>query len=293
MTDTASPLPFIDYGSTPPVPELRKTASHLSNYRRVYRSSEAVTRDQGVSDDPLGEYLAMYEANNARHVVIKARDLETTFNFRVRNEDVAEFCRTHGPRFIGFAGVDPNKGMTALRELEHAVKELGLRGLNLQCFENKLRINDPKMYPLYAKCIELDIPVNIHCSTNFSTDTSMSYGHPSYLDDVMVHFPELRVCASPPGFPWVSELIAVAWRHANVSIGLVAMRPKYLAVPNSGYEMLLQYGNTVLQDQIIYGSAFPMMPIDRSLAEIGALPLKEEVRRKWLHDNAARFLGLE
>ncbi|MEO8280854.1 MAG: amidohydrolase family protein, partial [Ideonella sp.] len=242
--------------------------------------------------EPLSEYLAMYERNNARHVVIKARDLETTFNFRIRNEDVAAFCKEHGPRFIGFAGVDPNKGMVAVRELEFAVRELGLRGLNLQCFENKLRINDAKMFPLYAKCIELDIPVNIHCSTNFSVATSMDYGRPIYLDDVMVHFPELRVVASPPGFPWVAELIAVAWRHANVNIGLVAIRHKYLAVANSGYEMLLQYGNSVLQDQIIYGSAYPMMPIDRSLAEVDALPLKDQVRQKWLHDNAARLLGV-
>ena len=224
--------------------------------------------------------------------MIKARDLESTFDFKVRNEDVAQFCKDHGPRFIGFAGVDPHKGMEAVRELEHAVRELGLRGLNLQCFENKLRCNDAKMFPLYAKCIELDIPVNIHCSTNFSTATLMDYGRPIYLDEVMVHFPELRVVASPPGFPWVDELIAVAWRHANVSIGLVAMRHKYLNVPNSGYEMLLQYGNSVLQDQIIYGSAYPMMPIERSLAEIDELPLKDSVRQKWLHDNAARLLGV-
>jgi uncharacterized protein len=287
-----SRAPYIDYGSTPPVPEIRKTGPHLSNYRRVYRASETAAKPAEAKLEPLQDYLAAYEKNNARHVVVKAKDVESTFGLKIANEDVARFCREHGPRFIGFAGVDPNKGIAAVRELEHGVKELGLRGLNLQCFENKLRINDAKMFPLYAKCIELDIPVNIHCSTNFSTATSMDYGRPIYLDEVMVHFPELRVVASPPGFPWVSELIAVAWRHANVHIGLVAMRHKYLAVENSGYEMLLQYGNSVLQDQVIYGSAYPMMPVERSLAEIDELPLKDAVRQKWLHDNAARLLGV-
>jgi len=292
MTTTGKRAPFIDYGSTPPIPAFKKPAPHLANYRRVYGASEKASAPPPDVTDPLGSYLAMYEENNAEYVVIKARDLETTFNFRIRNEDVAAFCKEHGPRFIGFAGVDPNKGMTAVRELEFAVKELDLRGLNLQCFENKLRINDAKMFPLYAKCIELNIPVNIHCSTNFSAVTSMDYGRPIYLDEVMVHFPELRVVASPPGFPWVQELIAVAWRHANVNIGLVAIRHKYLAVANSGYEMLLQYGNSVLQDQIIYGSAYPMMPIARSLGEVDDLPLKPAVRQKWLRDNAARLLGI-
>jgi uncharacterized protein len=283
--------PFIDYGSKPPVPAFDKTGPHLKNYRRVYESSETVAKDQGPRQ--IGDYLAMYEKLGARHVVVKARDIETTFGFRIRNEDVAAFCKEHGPRYIGFAGVDPHKGMTAVRELEFAVKELGLRGLNLQCFENKLRINDPKMYPLYAKCIELDIPVNLHCSINFSTDSLMDYGRPLYLDEVMVHFPELRVVASPPGWPWVHELIGVAWRHRNVWIGLVAVRPKYLGVAASGYEPLLQYGNTVLQDRIIFGSSYPMLPVERCLYEIAELPLKDGVMRKWTHDNCARFLGLD
>ena len=285
MTD-----PFIDYGSKPPVPEFDISGPHLQNYRRVYESSETVTK---AAPRDIGDYLAMYEKFGARHVVVKARDIETTFGARIKNEDVAAFCRKHGPRYIGFAGVDPHKGMTAVRELEFAVKELGLRGLNLQCFENKIRINDPKMYPLYAKCIELDIPVNLHCSINFSTDSLMDYGRPIYLDEVMVHFPELRVVASPPGWPWVHELIGVAWRHRNVWIGLVAVRPKYLGVAASGYEPLLQYGNTVLQDRIIFGSSYPMLPVDRCLDEIAELPLKDGVMRKWTHDNCARFLGLD
>jgi predicted TIM-barrel fold metal-dependent hydrolase len=44
---------------------------------------------------------------------------------------------------------------------------------------------------------------------------------------------------------------------------------------------------------MIFGSAYPMMPVERCLDEIAALPLKDGVRRKWMHDNAARFLGIE
>ncbi|QPC45225.1 amidohydrolase [Kaustia mangrovi] len=242
--------------------------------------------------DALRQYLQAYDALDTAHVVVKARDVETSFDLKIRNEDVAAFCKRHGDRFIGFAGVDPLKGMEALRELEYAVRELKLKGLNIQCFENRIAINDPRLYPLYAKCIELDIPVNLHCSINFSTQSLMRYGHPLQLDEVMVHFPELRVIASPPGWPWVQELVGVAWRHPNVHIGLVAVRPKYLNVAHSGYEPLMQYGNTVLQDRIIFGSAWPMQPVSRAVEEIEALPLKDAVKRKWLHDNAKSVLRL-
>lgn len=286
---------MIDYGSSPPIPAFRPPQrEHLANYRRVYGASEAaVQQAQNASDDPLADWLDTYQRLGAEYVVIKARDLETTFGLKIRNEDVAAFCVEHGPRFIGFAGVDPHKGMEAVRELEHAVRELGMRGLNLQCFENKLRINDAKLYPLYAKCIELDVPVNIHASINFSTATLMDYGRPAYLDEVMVHFPELRVVASPPGWPWVQELIGVAWRHQNVHIGLVAVRPKYLNVAGSGYEPLLQYGNTILADRVIFGSAWPMQPVERAVEEVRALPLKDGVADRWLGGNAKRLLGLD
>jgi uncharacterized protein len=283
---------IIDFSSRPPIDAFDSKAKHLSNYRRVYQASEAQVTEQAGAD-PMAAYMAAYDQVDAAHVVVKAKDVETTFGIKASNEAVAEFCQSHGKRFIGFAGVDPNKGMTAVRELEFAVKELGMRGLNLQCFEHKLAINDKRMYPLYAKCIELGIPVNLHASTNFSTDCYMEHGRPILLDEVMVHLPELVVIASPPGWPWVHELIGVAWRHKNVHIGVAAVRPKYLDVPESGYGPLVQYGNSVLQDRILFGTSFPMQPIVRAVEEMNALPLKESVRKKWMYDNTARVLGLD
>jgi len=285
---------FIDYGSKPPTAAFNPPQTqHLQNYRRVYAKSESRVEKPKDEKAALAKYLKAYETLGAKHVVVKARDNETTFGLKVRNEDAAAFCKQHGPRFIGFAGVDPHKGMAAVRELETAVRELGLRGLNLQCFELKLAINDKRMYPLYAKCVELDIPVNIHCGINFSTASLMDYGRPAYLDEVMQHFPELRVCASPPGWPWIEELIGVAWRHANVHIGIVAVRPKLLAMEDAGYRPLLAYGSKILQDRILTGTAFPMQPVEQAYAEFEALPLTDAVKRKWLYDNSARFLGLK
>jgi predicted TIM-barrel fold metal-dependent hydrolase len=283
---------FIDFSSRPPVAELTLPSSqHLSNYRRVYAASESLV-DKSMGPEALASYLRNYETLGAKAVVIKARDLTSTFGVKIANEAVAGFCRTHGERFIGFAGVDPHKGAQAVRDLEFAVRELGLRGLNVQGFEHKLPINDKLLYPLYEKCVELGIPVNIHCGMNFSTATSMSYGHPLALDDVMVNLPQLRVCASPPGWPWVNELLAVAWRHPNVWIGVLAIRPKLLAVANSGYEPLLQYGKGILKSKFIFGSGYPMMPVERSLQEINELPLDDDVRELWLSRNAEVFLDL-
>ena len=279
---------FIDFASTPP--DFIRRSEHLQNYRRVYKSSETKTA-KTLGPNTLQSYLAMYEALATTKVVIKARDNRTTFGFSVPNADVAEFCRTD-ERFLGFAAVDPHRGTSAVSDFELAIMNLGLKGLNLQCFEHRLRPNDERLFPLYEKCVELDVPVNIHCGINFSLSSLIDYGRPIYLDEVLTSFPKLRVCASPPGWPWVHELIALAWRHPNLWIGVVAVRPRLLAKNGSGYEPLLTYGKTILQDRMIFGSAFPMIDVAQSLGELERLGLSADVLEKWRGRNAAAFLGI-
>ncbi len=286
---------ILDFGLTPPTQPFfdhyLQPPDYLKGYEHLYgpRIQEALTYYQG----PFERFLDMLDRCGVRKAVISAKDVETRFGRKLPNEAVAELVARYPERFIGFAGVDPLKGMRAVHELQHAITDLGLRGLSLEPFEYQLPPNDKKYYPLYAKCAELGVPVALHCSLNFARGIRMEYGRPTYLDEVAVDFPELTLIASTPGWPWVAELVAVAWRNPNVYIKIAAMRPKYFAYPNTGWGPLLHYGNTVLQDRVLFASAWPLLPLERSIAEVRALPLKEAVVEKWLWNNGARLLGLE
>ena len=150
------------------------------------------------------------------YAVIKARDIETMHNFKIENEKISELVKEYPDMFIGLAGVDPYKGQKAVDELEYAVKNLGLVGLNLWTFEYEMYPNDKRLYPLYEKCVELGIFVSIQSSMHFSQKAYMDLCRPLYLDYVAVDFPDLKIVGSTPGWPWVAELVAVAWRHPNV-----------------------------------------------------------------------------
>ncbi|MBW2634156.1 MAG: amidohydrolase family protein, partial [Deltaproteobacteria bacterium] len=119
----------------------------------------------------------------------------------------------------------------------------------------------------------------------------MDVGRPLYLDRVAIDFPELRIVASCGGWPWVPELVGVARRHQNVYIDTSSHRPKYLAMPGSGFEMLMQFGNTLLQDQIVFasGSGDLGLSIGQIVKEMKELPLKDEVKEKWLYKNALQL----
>ena len=86
-------------------------------------------------------------------------------------------------------------------------------------------------------------------------------------------------------------MVGIARRHANVFINLSSHRPKYIAKPGSGWEMLLQFGNTLLQDQIVFASGANDLGVAVStlVSEVRELPLKPQTIEKWLFGNATRL----
>lgn len=263
---------------------------HLKGgYTEVFKSIGLTEEDLLMDLDDFTEKL---DEAGIEKAVISAADVETTYGGKVPNEHIAEIVSNYPDKFIGFAGVDPHKGMEAIREFEQAVKELGLKGLNLGCWELQIRSNNRKYYPLYAKAIELDVPVTLHTSINYSPENTMDYGRPIYLDEVASDFPELKIIACHGGWPWVLEMVGVARRHENVYIELSGHRPKYFAAENSGWGPLMRFGRSLLKNQVLFGTDWPLLPFERSIQEMRELPLKEEVIQKWLYDNAAELLKL-
>jgi uncharacterized protein len=182
--------------------------------------------------------------------------------------------------------------MGAVRELEDAVRVFGFKAVNLNPFELRLHANHKKLYPIYAKCVELDVPVLLHTSFNLTRGIPLDYGRPLYLDEVASDFPELKIVAVHGGWPWVIEMVALGWKYPNVYIEISGTMPKYIGMPGTGWDPLLVYGNGLIQDRILWGSNWPMIEPKESMEWLQHFPLKEEVKRKWLGENAARLLKL-
>ncbi|ODH44844.1 hypothetical protein ACO22_00674 [Paracoccidioides brasiliensis] len=74
------------------------------------------------------------------------------------NSEVAAFTRAYPDRFIGIAGVDLLDPVCAVKELDHYVKKEGFKGLRVVPWLWALPPTDAHYWPLYVKCVELDIP---------------------------------------------------------------------------------------------------------------------------------------
>jgi predicted TIM-barrel fold metal-dependent hydrolase len=214
-------------------------------------------------------------------------------DYRRQNDAVFRMAQEYPNRFVAhYLCVNPLEDDDMGEVVEREVKERGFSGVNIQGFGCRLRPNDKRWYPVYTKCQALGIPVTIHASINFSVDRTMDYSRPIYIDEVACDFPELTIVANHGGWPWVTEMVAVAWKHPNVYIEIGAVSPKYIGTPGTGWDPLMVYGNSLLQDKVLFATD-NMLPPKRCVEELRALALKDAVKDKWLGGNAARLLGLE
>jgi predicted TIM-barrel fold metal-dependent hydrolase len=245
---------------------------------------------EGIS---LEEMLARMDAAGiemAFLVAAKVGPIGPRACYHVPYRLVAEAVQRYPERFRALAGLDPTEGMSGVRALERAVRDDGFIGAHFYPHWFELAPDHARWYPFYAKCVELDIPVQLQVGQSMvyePTHPLRSVGRPITLDSVACDFPELKLVGIHVGIPWTEEMIAMAWKHPNVYIGTDAHAPKYWP------ESFVKYINSYGQDKVLFGTDFPILDFQRARDEVEALGLKPGPKEKLLRGNAARLYKLD
>jgi uncharacterized protein len=296
--------PIIDmWAPIVPVPEvMRHVSEHfpraMEGYLRVFFKQRARAEDfRNVADAfqmPEEDVIKrLDEAGIGRSLITGFDELTTAHETFIPNELVAGLAERNPGRFIPFAGVDLMRGSEAVRELERLVRERGFQGLSLRPFMLDVPADDRRYYPLYETCVELGVPVSLHTSANWTTVAVSDLGHPRHIDAVAADFPELVIVMSHGGYPWVLEAVLLAWKYQNVYLELAAHRPRYMALPGTGWEPLLRFGATTIRDKVLFGTGWFLLgrPPAQLVEEFRALPVPDDVMELWLGGNAASLFG--
>jgi predicted TIM-barrel fold metal-dependent hydrolase len=194
----------------------------------------------------------------------------------------------HPDRLYGSVQVDPNQGVDAVRELERAVREHGV--IAAQFFpagtNPPVPINDTRAYPIYAKCVELDIPVFVQAGVP-GPRVPMGSQYPGLVDEVCYDFPDLRFVFRHGCEPWVDLTVKLLLKWPNLFYSATAFAPKYYP------DAIVHFANTRGADKIVYGGYYPWgFELERTFAELDAVPFRDHVWPKYLRDNAMRLLRL-
>jgi predicted TIM-barrel fold metal-dependent hydrolase len=192
-------------------------------------------------------------------------------------------------RFYGCVHVDPNEGMGALRAIEYAYEHHAAKAVGLfpAGFNPQVPINDKKMYPIYAKCIELDIPVLV-CAGVPGPRVPMGVQDVALIDEVCWFFPELKFVTRHGCEPWTDLAVKLMLKWPNLYYSTSAFAPRYYP------KDIIDYANTRGADKIMYAGYFPIgLSLERIMTEMPNVPFNDDVWPKFLRDNALRVFKLD
>jgi predicted TIM-barrel fold metal-dependent hydrolase len=255
---------------------------------------EGAERYFGAGKPPDAEAVAAYYREREMACVVFTVDAESQSGRRpVSNEEIAAVAAANPDVLIPFASIDPARGRAGVLEARRLIADHGVRGFKFHPNVQAFYPNDRNVYPLYEAIAEAALPVLFH--TGHSGIGSrlpggggirLKYSNPMYVDDVAVDFPELPIVLAHPSFPWQDEAISIALHKPQVRIDLSGWSPKYFPAN------LVRYANTLLREQVLFGSDYPMITPDRWLKDFEQLDIDDAVRPLILKYNAARLLGL-
>jgi hypothetical protein len=169
------------------------------------------------------------------------------------NQTTIEAIERYPKRFFCSYHANPNQGMDEVRKIERLYKEHNLKAVT--AFPSGLcpqvPINDKRWYPIYAKCVELDIPFAC-CVGVPGPRLPMAPQKVELIDEVCWFFPELKFVMRHGAEPWTDLAVKLMLKYPNLSYMTSAFAPRHY--PKS----IVDYANTRGSDKIMYAGYFPM-----------------------------------
>ena len=197
--------------------------------------------------------------------------------------------QTYPDRFVAQGGVDPNRGKEGIQDMVRQYEEFGVRSFGAfnAGFNPQVGIDDELMYPIYEKCVELDVPI-FSCAGVPGPRLPMWPQHVERIDKVMYDFPNLVFVTRHGCEPWVDLAVKLMLKWPNLYYSTSAFAPKYYP------KEIIDYANTRGADKVIYAGYFPIgLSLERIMTDMQDVAFKDEVWPKFLRENACKVLKIE
>ncbi|WP_270938295.1 amidohydrolase family protein [Falsiroseomonas oryzae] len=279
-------MPIVDFRLRPPArgflaTKIYANAANRDRYTRRLGFEPAAS----VQQQSMPLLLQEMDAAGITTGVVVGRTTATLGS--VPNADVAEIVREHPGRFVGVGSADTTDRHRAAAMIAEC-RSLGLAMVNLEpgVMDPPRRPDDRRLYPIYAQCEDAGTKLVIMAGGGAGPD--ITYTAPHCLDRVLADFPKLTIVCSHGGWPWVQEMVSVAFRRPNLFLC-----PDMYLIDLPGMDDYLRAANSFLAEQILFGTAYPFCPLGPYVERFLRLPIRDAARERILWRNAAELLGLE
>ncbi len=278
-------MSIIDFRLRPPAGQFLSTLMYAQGERR-----DGFTRTVGFEPSPAAQQQSMQmtleemDEAGVDHGVVVGRLAGMLGS--ISNDDVLALMQAHGNRFIGAASIDPTNRIEACRSIDQSMAA-GFRLINIEpgAYPIPMYADDRRLYPIYAHCEDRQIPIILMVGGTAGPD--LSYSDPIPTDRMLADFPNLKVVLAHGGWPWVTQILHIAFRRTNVYLS-----PDMYFSRMAGWEEYVKAADGFLADRMLYASSFPFCPIKGYKEWFETLPIRQENRKKIMGENASRLLGM-
>jgi len=237
---------------------------------------------------------------------------------RYHNDQLSEMVKKHPDRFAAVATLPLQGPSEAVKELERAVKNLGLRGVEIGSNVAKRELGDEKFWPIYEALQDLDVPMFIHPHHVAGLDRLMDFylnnliGNP--LDTTIAatrlifsgtieKFPKLKVVLAHGGgqFPFIFGRIEHGY-HVRPEPKEKVHQPPRAYLKNLYFDTITHNVDALRYliafagvDHVLMGSDYPYdMGDPNPVQTVSKLSkIKAADRRKIMRENAIALFGLK
>jgi uncharacterized protein len=233
--------------------------------------------EDGELDDPVTFLLAELDRHGITQAIVSVEDANGQ-----------RAVREHPDRFFASIGIDPNQGMDAVRKIDRYASEWDLKcvGAFPAGLYPQVALNDKKFFPIYAKCIEVDVTF---ASTVGIPGPRIPFApqHAEFLDEICWFFPELRFVTRHGAEPWTALAVKLMLKWPNLYYSTTAFAPKHYP------KDIVNYANTRGADKVMFSGYFPAgLTYDRQFRELPDVAFRDHVWPKFLRENAQRAFKL-
>ena len=230
------------------------------------------------------------------------------------NEELSKISKKYPDQFAFFATVPFKAKGDAITELNHAVGELGARGIILGSNIDGRPLDSPEFRPIFSKIAELDIPVLIHPMTPAGNEAMNDYRLASMIGfemdlclatiriimgGILKDFPDLKFIISHLGgaIPYLIERIENCfWAYPECKVNIQDSPKNYL---KKIYMDTVSFHKPALlcayafhgPEHLVLGSDYPHVigDIERSVSSIQDLDIPDK-EKEWIFSENLRLL---
>lgn len=275
----------IDFRIRPPLGGFLQTLMYAAGPRR-----DGFTRTVGFEPSPAAQQQSMallmgeMDAAGVDKGVVVGRLAGVLGS--VPNEDVQRIVADHPERFIGAASIDPTSRTGACQSIDAAIAA-GFKLVNIEpgSYPVPMHADDRRLYPIYGHCEDRQIPIILMVGGTAGPD--LSYSDPIRTDRVLADFPHLKVVVAHGGWPWVNEILHIAFRRSNLYLS-----PDMYFSRMPGWQEYVKAADGFLSDRMLYASSFPFCPVKDYKTWFEGLPIRPENLAKVMGGNARALLGI-